>query len=407
MYSFFPMAESYTFVQNQYLKMLEGSLKVSQEMTENWWFAWEEFFRSPQDLIRRNFDYWQEVVRPPEAEWQTYCQQVDLPERFAKIIKLLDFSGPTPVSGEVVPTIILPPQAGHHSYIADYSPEQSQVQVLRQNGLNQIYCIEWLPATQETKHTVIEDYIEALLWCIRHIGGKANLIGDCQGGWLAAIFAALYPQMVNTLTVAGAPIDYQAGNGQIKEAVNYNARTFPDKGMSFYRGLVNMGNGVLDGQMMVMGFNLMKPGQTPLRYLNFYREIHDPVQLQRFREMKNWYDFTQSIAGDFYLWLVEHLFRDNELVRGELAVEGRRVDLNQISCPLFLIGGTRDHVTPPEQVFAMAKYVGTPAEKIKQYLVEAGHIGLFMGKDILNNTWAEIGRKVEACSNSEQGLLQG
>ena len=42
------------------------------------------------------------------------------------------------------------------------------------------------------------------------LGGRVNLIGDCQGGWLATIYAALHPERVNTLTIAGAPIDFHA-----------------------------------------------------------------------------------------------------------------------------------------------------------------------------------------------------
>jgi poly(3-hydroxyalkanoate) synthetase len=405
MYPFSITGETYRFMQDQYLRVLESSIKVSKEITENWWFAWDELMSDPYALVRRNYDYFEEVVRPPEAEWQTLSHEIRLPEPYSKIIRLLDFSGPETVPGEIIPTLILPPQAGHHSYIADYSPEQSQVQILRQNGLGKIFCIEWLEATQETKHVSIDDYIDGVTYCLDQLGGKANLIGDCQGGWLAAIFAALYPEKVNSLVVAGAPIDYQAGEGQIKEAVNLNAQLFPEGGMSFYRWLVGLNDGLLDGRMMVTGFNIMKPGQTSLRYLSLYRDIHDPVKLQRFREMKNWYDFTQNIAGDFYLWIVEHLFRDNKLIKGELVVKGRKVDLKQIECPVFLLGGTRDHVTPPEQVFAMANYVGTSPDKIKQYLVEAGHIGLFMGKDILTGTWSQIGRQIEAYSNSNLQLL--
>lgn len=396
---FFPMMANTDFVMKQYLRMVESAIKVSKEASENWGVAWEELMTAPQALVRRNFDYLEEIFRPPEAEWQTHYREIRISDPHTKIVKLLDFSGVKPVEGEIIPTLILPPQAGHHSYIADYSPEQSQVQMLRQNGLGAIYCLEWLPATEETKHTTIEDYIQAVHFCVTRLGGRVNLIGDCQGGWLSAIFAALYPEMVNTLTVAGAPIDYQAGSGQIKETVNFAAQLFPDKGMDFYRNLVAMGNGILDGRYMVMGFNLMKPGQTTTRYLNLYRNIHDPEQLERFREMKNWYDFTQNIAGDFYLWIVQHLFRDNELVLGKLVVGGRTVDLGQIKCPLFLIGGIRDHVTTPEQVFAMRHYVGTDPDQVHEYLVDAGHIGLFMGKNVLTETWSVIGQTIEQFSN--------
>jgi poly(3-hydroxyalkanoate) synthetase len=387
------------FINQQLFRLLESTVKISKEVFENYVHAVKEFNESPLDLIRRNFDYLEEVLRPPEAEWQTYCHEVRLPEPYSKLGKLLDFSGRVPVAGEVIPTLILPPQAGHHSYIADYSAEQSQVQMLRENGLGLIFCLEWLPGTQETKHASIEHYIETVHYCVTKLGGKANLIGDCQGGWLSTIFTALYPEMVNTLTVAGAPIDYQSGDGQIKETINMISKMFPDKGMSFYKAMVALGNGVLDGRYMVLGFNTMKPGQTSMRYLSLYRNIHDDEQLRRFREMKNWYDFTQNISGDFYLWIVQHLFRDNELIHGKLVVGGRQVDLKKIKCPLFLVGGERDHVTTPDQVFAMSDYVGTAKENIHEYLVDAGHIGLFMGKNVLEETWSDIGKTIERYSN--------
>ena len=50
-------------------------------------------------------------------------------------------------------------------------------------------------------------------------GGRVNLVGDCQGGWLAAIYAALHPERVNTLTIAGAPIDFHAGDAVIHDSV--------------------------------------------------------------------------------------------------------------------------------------------------------------------------------------------
>ena len=51
----------------------------------------------------------------------------------------------------------------------------------------------------------------------------------------------------------------------------------------------------------------------------------------------------------------------NELIDGRLVVDGRRADLANITCPLFLLAGARDHITPPAQLFAAADAVGTPA----------------------------------------------
>ena len=91
-----------------------------------------------------------------------------------------------------------------------------------------------------------------------------------------------------------------------------------------------------------------------------------------------------------YLWAVEHLFLGNELVRGELTIDGTPVSLGAIRCPVALLGGARDHITPPEQVFALAGRVGTDPAEVTTRLVSGGHLGLFMGHDALATAWRPL-----------------
>jgi len=42
-----------------------------------------------------------------------------------------------------------------------------------------------------------------------------------------------------------------------------------------------------------------------------------------------------------------------------LEVGGQVVDPGRIKCPLYLLAGATDHITPPPQVYALASYVGT------------------------------------------------
>ena len=50
-----------------------------------------------------------------------------------------------------------------------------------------------LGATEETKGASIADYLGVVASAIERIGGPVDLVGDCQGGWLATIYAALNP----------------------------------------------------------------------------------------------------------------------------------------------------------------------------------------------------------------------
>ena len=87
---------------------------------------------------------------------------------------------------------------------------------------------------------------------------------------------------------------------------------------------------------------------------------------------------------------MEHLFRDNALVRGSLDVGGRPVALGEIRCPLYLLAGADDHITPPAQLFAIAGHVSTPPEDITRATAPAGHLGLFMGSAALRSEWPAL-----------------
>jgi poly(3-hydroxyalkanoate) synthetase len=100
-----------------------------------------------------------------------------------------------------------------------------------------------------------------------------------------------------------------------------------------------------------------------------------------------------------YLEAVDKLFKQNQLVRGELVVLGKKVTLKDVRCPAYLLGGSADDITPKEQVFEAAQYLGTPPDQIVTRLVPGGHIGLFMGKESLASTWPKVGAWVGKLSS--------
>jgi poly(3-hydroxybutyrate) depolymerase len=331
----------------------------------------------PSDVPR-----WLELAvsrRPPS--WTTPHELVfETP-----IARLRDFS--TPASRGVVPTLVLPPQAGHDSCIVDFSAEQSQMGAIRDAGLTKVLSLDWIGATPATAGASIDDYLQVVDDAVEHCGGRANLIGDCQGGWLATIYAALNPARVHTLTLAGAPVDFHAGEPVIHEALR---RLTPGGDLHFYEALVAAGGGVLKGEHMLSGFIVIKPGDEIARQLELLRNVRSPAYVGRYREFENWFKHTQDIPGDFYLWIVRHLFRDNELVRGLLEIGGRRVELGKLNMPLNLLAGAKDHITPPGQVFAVADFASTPEEDVRRYLAPGGHLGLFMGHEALAEHWPPL-----------------
>ncbi|MGB0095955.1 MAG: alpha/beta fold hydrolase [Solirubrobacteraceae bacterium] len=303
----------------------------------------------------------------------------------APLARLRDFS--TSRKSSLVPTLVLPPQAGHDSCIVDYSAEQSQMQTILASGLERALALDWIGATEETKDASVEDYLEVIQQAVAHCGGRVNLIGDCQGGWLATTSAALYPEQINTLTLAGAPIDFHAGEPVVHEVLRHLA---PGGDLRFYETLVAADGGVLKGEHMVAGFVLIQPGAEISRQIDVLLHLDDEHHIARYCEFEDWFKHTHDVPGAFYLWIVRHLFRDNELIDGAIRIRGRRVDLANISMPLYLLAGATDHITPPDQVFAISELASTPPELVRRHVTTGGHLGLFMGHEALREHWPPV-----------------
>ena len=138
--------------------------------------------------------------------------------------------------------------------------------------------------------------------------------------------------------------------------------------LALYRELVKAGGGRQLGKTQLRGFKLLEPGAEVDRLMGLFANIDDPDYVARHIDFTNWFEWTQDLPGAFYLWIIEHLFIHNELARGVLLVDGAEVDLSAIDCPIFLLAGSKDHITPPEQVWSLADLVSAPAEYVSREL---------------------------------------
>src|SRR3954447_13002168 len=316
-----------------------SSLAEVARATRRVWTGATATRTTPLDLAARGALWWSSMADRRKPEWHLPHRTV-LSTPFAHVH---DFS-PAGAATDVVPTLVLPPQAGHSSHVVDFAPGQSQLAALLDAGLTPLYAMEWRAATAATRDVTITDYLDVIDRAIVRVGGRANLVGDCQGGWLAAIYAALHPHRGHTLTLAGAPLDSPAGESLIAASTHVLPRAL---GMAPYRSLVALNGGNMSGRAVLTNFILMQP-QTELgRQLQLLEHLDDAEHVERYRMFEDWFKHTQDIPGAFYLWLVEHLFHRNELIDGRLVVDGRRADLGNITCPLFLLAGARYHITPP------------------------------------------------------------
>jgi poly(3-hydroxyalkanoate) synthetase len=341
------------------------------------------FEESMMDFQTKNLKFLEEVekveVEKPKPQWATPNKCLYA----LHTLSLRDFSSIEP-NGKNLPTVIIPPYAGHTSIISDFHPQQSLVEVLSGNGINRLFVLDWHSATEDMKDYDIDNYLEEIHVVISDLGGSANIIGLCQGGWMGSLYCARYPQNVKALVLAGAPIDTQAGQGIIKKYAN----NLP---LDFFQELVASGGGLLRGSYMLEGFKSMHPYKQYIeKYADLYTHIDDPSFIKRTETFERWYEYTINLPGKWYVQVIRDLFKNNLFIKGQFVGLGQHLDPKNITCPLYLLAGEQDDITPREQIFAAETAYGTLACDVQKTVAQGGHIGLFMGSSALTENWPKI-----------------
>ena len=115
--------------------------------------------------------------------------------------------------------------------------------------------------------------------------GKPFVIGNCQGGWALVMLAALAPQHVGPLLLAGSPVSYWAGV-EGKNPMRYSGGLLGGTWLASLSG--DLGHGKFDGAYLVNNFESLNPSNTYWSKLyNLYAQVD--TERERFLEFEKWW----------------------------------------------------------------------------------------------------------------------
>lgn len=254
----------------------------------------------------------------------------------------------------------------------DLQPDRSMVRNLQKLGID-IYVIDWGYAGQAERHITMDDYVNLFLDEMvdvvreRHDLDKINLMGVCQGGTLSAIYASQHPDKVQNLITTVAPIDFDTEDGLL---FKWSRDMDVDN-------IVDANGGVVPGEFLNFGFDMLKPMAKVRKYNGITNILKDKEKMMNFFRMENWVADSPSQAGECYRQFIKDLYQQNKLVKGELMIGGKKVDLKNITMPLLNIYASEDHLVPPSATKPLNKLVGSKDKHL--YEVPGGHIGVFVG----------------------------
>jgi poly(3-hydroxyalkanoate) synthetase len=286
------------------------------------------------------------------------------------------------------PVLVCAPYALHSALIADFARHHSLVEALQKNGLNRIYVTDWCSATPQMRNLSIDNYLAELNVAIDEIGAPVDLVGLCQGGWLSLIYAARFPAKVRRLVLAGAPVDVSMPS-ELSKMVS----VLPQPA---FEQMVRQGDGIVSGEHMQRLWNLPLNRQDMEAVLQRGLDDGSDESQMLFERFSRWDRATLDLPGTYYLEVTEQVFRQNLIAQGRFVALGRRIDLAEVRVPVFLLAGDDDIVVPRAQAFATAQLLGTPPAWLERVTEPCGHLSLFMGRNVLNQTWYGIARWLRA-----------
>lgn len=306
-------------------------------------------------------------------------------------MKLIHYIPTTPVQHKV-PVLVVYALVNRY-YILDLQPDKSVIKKLLNEGLD-VYVIDWGYPKGSDKYLTLDDYISGYINnCIDKIReihkiDNVTLMGVCQGGTFSIIYSALYPDKVKNLITLVAPVDFSTD----KCSLNVWARSLDvDKLVDYY--------GIIPGDLLNSAFLLLDPFRLLIdKYVGMFDKIDcesdenclkaNEENMRNFLRMEKWIFDSPDQAGEAYRQFIKDCYQKNLLIKNEMSIGGKKIDLKNIKMPLLNIMAEFDHLVPNEESKPLLGAVSSTDKE--ETVFPTGHIGIFVGSKSQKNVCPKI-----------------
>jgi polyhydroxyalkanoate synthase subunit PhaC len=279
------------------------------------------------------------------------------------------------------------------AFILDLAPDRSVVQSLVQHGFH-VYLTDWIPPEDCDSSRGLDAYVnEDLVKATRVIAAergtnRVSVVGYCLGALLGVIYAASHPGHVRNLVALTVPLEMSAAAAPLPAWLT--AQTVE---------LI----AALYGNCPAWVFGALSSARLRARMAQFRAEICGlEDRSEAFDRFLDWIGNDVPLAGQLFREVVIKVFGQNQLVRGELAVGGKLINLGRINCPLLNIVARFDDLVPLRTCEPLTQLVGS---RDKQTIVfPSSHIGVAAGLAAHERLWPAVGQWLGVRDSRSQPL---
>jgi pimeloyl-ACP methyl ester carboxylesterase len=312
------------------------------------------------------------------------------------------------------PFVIVDPRAGHGPGIGGFKAD-SEIGVALKAG-HPCYFIGFLPEPMPGQ--TIEDvahaetkFLERVIALHPDADGRPAIIGNCQAGWAVMIVAAMRPDLVGPVILAGAPLSYWNGvRGE--NPMRYTGGLLGGTWITAMTG--DLGAGKFDGAWLVTNFENLNPSNTYwTKNYNLYSKVD--TEAPRYLEFEQWWGGHVLLNAEEMQFIADKLFVGNKLATGELTLQdGTRIDLRNIRTPIVVFCSKGDNITPPQQALGWILDLYGSVDDIRahgQTIVYSvheniGHLGIFVSGSVAKKEHDEFASNIDLIDILPPGLYE-
>jgi polyhydroxyalkanoate synthase len=141
--------------------------------------------------------------------------------------------------------------------------------------------------------------------------------------------------------------------------------------------------------MIALGAVAAGPFESLIRpFLQLCDHLEDAEFVRHWHAQRTWAGDLVPLTGVLFRDLVVELYRNDRLMRGELRIGNRRVDLGLIRANLLNVIATDDYVSLPCRSEGLLRVVGSSDKQ--DLRVPGTHVDGMAGIRAAQNTWPRI-----------------
>jgi polyhydroxyalkanoate synthase len=277
----------------------------------------------------------------------------------------------------------------------DLQPGRSVVQTFLQKGVD-VYMVDWGYPTRKDKFLTIDDHVNGYMDNMvnfirkRTKSKKINLMGICMGGTFSVIYSALHPGKIRNLITTVTPTNFDTDQGLLHIWM---------KNLDADRLMDAFGN--MPGDIMNLGFLLLNPARLVIdKYVGFLENTDNKAFVENFVRMEKWIFDSPDVPGETFRQFIRDMYQKNLLIKSELEIGGKRVDLKKITMPILNFYGKFDHLVPPAACELLTSKVGS--SDTEDICLDTGHIGIYVSGKCQREFAPRIAKWLEARDVDEE-----